>query len=72
MLTQTLCQLERDGLVDRTITAGVPPRVDYALTSLGLRLLPVQRAIKAWAEEHLDAVHEVWHRYDLDGLGPAE
>jgi DNA-binding HxlR family transcriptional regulator len=35
----------------------VPVRVDYELTALGLTLLPVQRAIKAWAEEHIDEVH---------------
>src|SRR5450432_1128673 len=35
MLTLTLRQLERDGLVSRTVHATVPPRVDYALTPLG-------------------------------------
>lgn len=64
MLTQTLRQLERDGLVLRKVTPEVPPRVDYALTELGASLLPVQRAIKAWAEEHLDEVHAARLRYD--------
>ena len=41
MLTQTLRKLERDGLVERTVTATVPVRVDYALTPLGRRLLPL-------------------------------
>src|SRR5690349_10845911 len=35
MLTQTLRKLERDGLVTRTVTAAMPPRVDYGLTDLG-------------------------------------
>jgi DNA-binding HxlR family transcriptional regulator len=64
MLTQTLRKLERDGLVERTVTAGVPVRVDYALTSLGLGLLPVQRAIKSWAEEHIEQVHAAREDYD--------
>ena len=56
MLTQTLRSLEADGLLTRTVTAGVPPRVDYELTDLGRSLLPVVAAIKAWAEDHMDEV----------------
>jgi DNA-binding HxlR family transcriptional regulator len=69
MLTQTLRKLERDGLVARTVTASVPPRVDYELTALGHDLVPVQRAIKAWAEAHIDAIHSARARYD-DGKTP--
>jgi DNA-binding HxlR family transcriptional regulator len=64
MLTQTLRKLEREGLVERTVTASVPVRVDYRLTGLGHSLLPVQRAIKAWAEQHIEAVHAARSRYD--------
>jgi DNA-binding HxlR family transcriptional regulator len=64
MLTQTLRKLERDGLVSRTVTASVPPRVDYELTELGRSLLPVQAAIKAWAETHIEAVRDARERYD--------
>jgi DNA-binding HxlR family transcriptional regulator len=56
MLTQTLRALERDGLVERTITPTVPVRVDYALTPLGESLVPLVRQIKAWAEAHMDDV----------------
>lgn len=56
MLTQTLRKLERDGLVGRTVTPSVPARVDYELTPLGHSLLPLQRAIKDWAEEHIESV----------------
>ena len=56
MLTQTLRKLERDGFVTRTITPTVPVRVDYELTALGSDLVPLQRGIKAWAEEHIDVV----------------
>jgi DNA-binding HxlR family transcriptional regulator len=64
MLTQTLRKLERDGLVSRTVTQSVPVRVDYELTELGESLLPVQRAIKAWAETHIEEVHAARARYD--------
>ncbi|GAA4103275.1 winged helix-turn-helix transcriptional regulator [Nonomuraea soli] len=66
MLTQTLRKLERDGLVQRAVTASVPPRVDYELTELGFGLLPIQRAIKAWAESHIAEVHAARARYDKE------
>jgi DNA-binding HxlR family transcriptional regulator len=66
MLTQTLRRLERDGLLSRTVTPDVPVRVDYELTELGLSLLPVQRAIKQWAEMHIEAVRAARDAYDLD------
>ena len=56
MLTQTLRQLERDGLVTRTVTPSVPVQVDYAITGLGRSLLTVVHGIKEWAEEHMDEV----------------
>ncbi|MFE6778962.1 winged helix-turn-helix transcriptional regulator [Streptomyces sp. NPDC057702] len=64
MLTQSLRNLERDGLVTRTVTPSVPVRVDYALTPLGESLIPVMRAIKAWAEQHMDEVQAARTRYD--------
>jgi DNA-binding HxlR family transcriptional regulator len=64
MLTQTLRSLERDGLVTRTVTASVPARVDYALTDLGMSLLPVMRALKAWAEAHIAEIDAARADYD--------
>jgi DNA-binding HxlR family transcriptional regulator len=64
MLTQTLRKLEREGLVSRTVAATVPPRVDYALTALGESLLPVQLAVKQWAESHIAEVHAARREYD--------
>jgi len=64
MLTQTLRGLERDGLVTRTVTPSVPVRVDYALTPLGVSLLPVVRAIKEWADTHIEEVASARERYD--------
>src|SRR3954454_24879823 len=56
MLTQTLRRLERDGLLTRTVTAGVPVQVEYRLTPLGASLLPVMQALQDWAESHMDEV----------------
>lgn len=64
MLTQTLRQLERDGLISRTVTPTVPVRVDYALTELGQSLLEPIRHIKAWAEVNMVEVDEARERYD--------
>ncbi|MFD0362080.1 winged helix-turn-helix transcriptional regulator [Nocardia sp. GCM10030253] len=64
MLTQTLRTLERDGLVERRITAEVPVRVDYELTALGRSLQPVMSVIKAWAEQRMGDVLTARARYD--------
>ncbi|HEY1567390.1 MAG TPA: helix-turn-helix domain-containing protein [Solirubrobacteraceae bacterium] len=64
MLTQTLRQLERDGLLTRSITPTVPVRVDYELTELGKTILPVVAAIKQWSETHIAAIHAARRAYD--------
>jgi DNA-binding HxlR family transcriptional regulator len=64
MLTQTLRTVERDGLVSRTLTPGVPARVDYALTPLGMSLMPMVSAIKGWAEEHIGEIEASRASYD--------
>lgn len=56
MLTQTLRALERDGLVKRSVHEVVPPRVDYALTPLGLTLLAPLASICRWSQSHLPQV----------------
>jgi DNA-binding HxlR family transcriptional regulator len=56
MLTQTLRQMERDGLVIRTVHPVVPPRVDYRLTDLGLSLGCAFCGVWEWAEAHLATV----------------
>ncbi|MDN5724393.1 MAG: helix-turn-helix transcriptional regulator [Propionibacteriales bacterium] len=64
MLTQTLRNLERDGIVTRTVTPSVPVRVDYALTDLGRSLLEPIRHVKAWAEHNMPAVDAAREAYD--------
>ena len=48
MLVRQLRELEDDGLVSRTVYGTVPPRVDYALTPLGVSLVPIMESLKAW------------------------
>jgi DNA-binding HxlR family transcriptional regulator len=48
MLTTQLRELERDGLITRTVFPVVPPRVDYAITSLGRSAIPAIEALRQW------------------------
>jgi DNA-binding HxlR family transcriptional regulator len=64
MLTLTLRQLERDGLVSRTVHATVPPRVDYALTPLGESVLEPLNGLMGWAAQHGTDIAEARQRYE--------
>ena len=64
MLTLTLKNLERDGLVSRTVTATAPPRVDYDLTPLGRALLEPVRALGQWAQAHMAQMDAARAAYD--------
>jgi DNA-binding HxlR family transcriptional regulator len=64
MLTLTLRNLERDGIVSRTVTPSIPPRVDYALTDLGCSLLTPIMALSEWALDNVEAIHEAQARFD--------
>lgn len=48
MLTQQLRELERAGLITRTVHPVVPPHVDYAITELGRTALPAIEALRSW------------------------
>ncbi|WP_250707982.1 MULTISPECIES: helix-turn-helix domain-containing protein [unclassified Actinomyces] len=75
VLTQTLRSMERDGLVLREETPGVPPRVDYRLTALGASLTEPVAALRHWAEAHAAEVlaHREHHdeRHTAAGPDPA-
>ncbi|GAA3262495.1 winged helix-turn-helix transcriptional regulator [Nonomuraea helvata] len=64
MLTLTLRSLERDGLVERTVTPTSPPRVDYALTPVGRTLSAQVAGLITWAEQHREYVAAARLRYD--------
>lgn len=64
MLTLTLRNLERDGLVTRTVTPSIPPRVDYELTELGHSLAGPIQAVGAWAFGNLARIETAQSEYD--------
>jgi DNA-binding HxlR family transcriptional regulator len=64
MLTQTLRDLERDGLVVRTVYAEVPPRVEYALTPLGITLCGPIDQLGEWATAHVAEVKRAQEKFD--------
>lgn len=63
VLTERLRRLERDGLVERTYHAEVPPRVVYAISDLGRSLAPVFASLGEWSV-NLDKVEHARHAYD--------
>ena len=63
MLTQTLRDLERNGLVIRHDMRTVPPHVEYRLSPLGVSLSKTLAVLDRWAERHfpeLDAAREAF------------
>ena len=64
MLTLTLRNLERDGLVSRAVTPTIPPRVDYALTDLGQSLLKPILGLTDWALANIEKIHEAHAQFD--------
>ena len=64
MLTQTLRQMEREGLVTRTVHPVVPPRVEYELTGLGMSLGGAFCGVWVWASENLKAVERARTKFD--------
>lgn len=64
MLTRTLRNLERDGLVRRTVYPTVPPSVDYELTLLGMTLLGKVIELADWAIEHSESIASSRSSYD--------
>lgn len=58
VLTETLRSMERDGLVLRTATPSIPPKVEYTLTDLGKSTIEPLDALRKWAEAHVDQVEQ--------------
>ena len=64
VLTETLRDLERDGILSRTMYNEMPPRVEYELTALGQTLRRPLTALGHWAEAHIEDVLRAREDYD--------
>ncbi len=64
VLTQTLRGLERDGLIDRHVYPGVPPRVEYTLTERAKHLIAALDGLSYWSESYARETLIARHRYD--------
>ena len=64
MLTRTLRDLERDGLITRTVYPTKPPSVEYALTEIGSTLLEPAKTLFSWAQKHYASVEHSRRAYD--------
>jgi DNA-binding HxlR family transcriptional regulator len=64
MLTQTVRQMERDGLLVRKVYPVVPPKVEYKLTDLGLTLSAAFCGVWVWAAENLAKVEDTRNKFD--------
>jgi DNA-binding HxlR family transcriptional regulator len=69
MLTLTLRNLERDGLLDRTIYPTVPPRVEYEATPMAKELYQSLSGLLGWAEQHRDDIAAARVVYDGQAAG---
>src|SRR5260221_13214025 len=56
VLTQSLRQMERNGLLERVVYPVVPPKVEYSLTNLGKSLVDILKAVTEWSEQHIEKV----------------
>lgn len=68
VLTRTLKQLERDGLVTRRVFPVVPPRVEYSLTELGQQFLHHAQEIVGWTMEHQTAFETARREFEAQAI----
>ena len=66
MLSQTLRELERDGLVERHMQPSVPPRVDYTLTPLGESYIEPLQSMLNWGAKHQSRIDIIRRAYDAE------
>jgi DNA-binding HxlR family transcriptional regulator len=62
MLTQTLREMEANGLITRHVQTVVPPAIEYRLTPLGQRFVAPVELLYGWARDNADALDQLGHR----------
>lgn len=56
VLTDSLRSMEKDGIITRTVYPDVPPRVEYALSTLGETMRPIMKSLEVWGKNYQDMV----------------
>lgn len=64
MLTQTLRDLERDGLAEREVFPTKPPKVQYSLSPIGRSVLEPLAALVGWADDNYASIRQARERFD--------
>ena len=64
VLTETLREMERTGIVEREVYPIVPPKVEYRLTSVGIELLKLSQEFASWFDTHHENIHKAKRIYD--------
>lgn len=64
VLSETLREMERHGIVNRTVYPTTPPQVEYRLTRIGLGLLRLSREFSAWFDTHHEDMRNAQKSYD--------
>ena len=64
VLTETLREMERTGIVERFVYPVVPPKVEYRLTEVGLELLKLSKEFASWFDTHHENIHKAKRIYD--------
>ena len=57
MLTDSLRQMETDGIITRTVYPEVPPRVEYALSELGESMRPILASMEQWGTNYKESLN---------------
>ena len=56
VLSESLKQLEVDGIITKCIFAEIPPKVEYSITEKGLELVPALKIIETWSKKHFSDI----------------
>lgn len=67
VLTETLRDMERTGILERCIYPTIPPRVEYSLTAVGLDLMKLATEFHLWFDTHHETIHKAKKTYDRQG-----